>query len=123
RRPADSAASAVDGSAPRSQGWPDPRQPRGRADGAVPRGHGDGGERLAAGPGRGPAGPIGAGGTGVPNISHRGADPRAARSERPAGADDGLSAEAASIDQEQVDEVTRAWLERRGSVLDGIDVI
>ncbi|MCM3887592.1 hypothetical protein, partial [Frankia sp. R82] len=36
---------------------------------------------------------------------------------------DGLSAAAAHIDQAQVDEVTRAWLARQESVLDGIDVI
>ncbi|MCL9762402.1 hypothetical protein [Frankia sp. AiPa1] len=35
----------------------------------------------------------------------------------------GLTAAAAQIDQAQVDEVTRAWLARRESVLDGIDVI
>jgi hypothetical protein len=35
----------------------------------------------------------------------------------------GLSQAAARIDQDQVDEVTRAWLARQESVLDGIDVI
>ncbi|WP_462186757.1 MULTISPECIES: hypothetical protein [unclassified Frankia] len=34
-----------------------------------------------------------------------------------------LSAAAARIDQTAVDEVTRAWMARRESVLDGIDVI
>ncbi|MCM3925155.1 hypothetical protein ND748_26250, partial [Frankia sp. AiPs1] len=80
-----------------------------------------------------------AGGSGTPNPPNRGPDPRPGRPgraeppRRPAGSPDRhgtasareaeLSAAAARIDQAQVDEVTQAWLARRGSVLDGIDVI
>lgn len=45
------------------------------------------------------------------------------RSETASGREAELSAAAARIDQAQVDEVTQAWLARRESVLDGIDVI
>ncbi|WP_115538017.1 hypothetical protein [Frankia canadensis] len=92
----------------------------------------------AAHPGRGP---IGTHGSGVPNAPRRAADQRppggpshAEPARRPAPhpddltmpaqpANNGLSPAAARIEQGQVDEVTQAWLARRGSVLDGIDVI
>ncbi|WP_261558126.1 hypothetical protein [Frankia tisae] len=94
-------------------------------------------EGRPGGPGRGR--PIGAGGSSTPNLHNRGPGLRPGRPSReesprrPGGEPDRpgpgsereaeLSAAAARIDQAQVDEVTQAWLARRGSVLDGIDVI
>ncbi len=131
---------------------PDPweRRPRGQAPrpdraGAPTGGAGDAGdagdaapdEGRPGGPGRGR--PIGAGGSSTPNLHNRGPGLRPGRPSReesprrPGGEPDRpgpgsdreaeLSAAAARIDQAQVDEVTQAWLARRGSVLDGIDVI
>ncbi|WP_035921056.1 hypothetical protein [Frankia sp. QA3] len=110
--------------------------PNGRSPYAAPTG-GAAGEGRPGGPGRGR--PIGAGGSGTPNLPNRGLELRPARPgrddarRRPGGEPDRagpasprdaeLSAAAARIDQAQVDEVTQAWLARRESVLDGIDVI
>ncbi|KJE23977.1 hypothetical protein FF36_01665 [Frankia torreyi] len=114
--------------------------PNGRSPYAAPAGSPAGvvaGAERPGSPGRGR--PLGAGGSGTPNPPGRGPDPRPGRPgraeppRRPGGQPDRsgtasareaeLSAAAARIDQAQVDEVTQAWLARRESVLDGIDVI